>query len=173
VGRDDEEYTAFVVARYRSLVRAAVLLGCRQEDAEDAAQNALARCYVAWPRIRTADDPDAYVYRILVNGVFRGWRRKWRGEVPHGEVPERPADSDPALVVPVRESVRASLARLSSQHRQVVVLRYFADLTERQTAAVLGIAPGTVKSRASRAIALLAKDPLLASLAPAYQEEQP
>lgn len=121
-------------------------------------------------RVRAADDPDAYVYRVLVNGIFRGWRRRWRGEVAHGDLPER-GGGDPASTVPVSASVRAALGRLGPGHREVIVLRYFADLTERQTAAVLGIAPGTVKSRAARAIAALSKDPTLAGLSPAHREE--
>jgi RNA polymerase sigma-70 factor (sigma-E family) len=164
------EFPAFAAARYRPLVRAAVLLGCSMPDAEDAAQDALARCYVAWSRIRSADDPDAYAYRVLVNGVFRSWRRRWRREVPSEHLPEGGGSGDPGAVVPVGESVRAALARLRPEHRQVLVLRYFADLSESQIAAVLGIAPGTVKSRSSRAIALLSADPSMATLSPSGGE---
>lgn len=64
-GYDDEEYKAFVVARYRTLVRSAVLLGCSKPDAEDAAQDALIRCYRSRGRLSAARDPDAYVYRVL------------------------------------------------------------------------------------------------------------
>jgi RNA polymerase sigma-70 factor (sigma-E family) len=173
MARDDDGYTAFVVASYPRLVRAAILMGCPRQDAEDAAQNALARCFAAWSKVRAADDPDAYVYRILVNGLFRGWRRRWRREIPHGDLPEPVVLTDPAPAVTVRESVRAALARLSPEHRRVLVLRYFADLTERQTAAVLGIAAGTVKSRASRAIAQLSQDRSLVDLSPAHHEETP
>jgi RNA polymerase sigma-70 factor (sigma-E family) len=164
VTRDDEEYRSFVAARYRTLVRAAVLLGCSPADAEDAAQEALVRCYVAWLRVRAADDPEAYVYRMLVNGVRRARRRRWRGEIPHGDLPEPPAQDDVAGAVAVSHTLRRSLARLPLRQRQVLALRYFADLSESQIADVLGIAPGTVKSRAARAIAALSHDESLGEL---------
>jgi RNA polymerase sigma-70 factor (sigma-E family) len=167
VAREPEGFESFVVARYASMVRTAVLLGIRPADAEDAVQDALARCYAAWSRGGQAHDPDAYAYRVLVNGVRRAGRRRWTGEVPHAEPPpfrhrgdgRTDADhADPASTVPLAQSVRAALGRLSRTHRQVLVLRYFADLSEAQTARVLGVAPGTVKSRTSRAVTLLARD---------------
>ena len=168
---DDDDYVAFVDARYARLVRAAVLLGCGRAEAEDAVQDALLRCYGAWARVSAADDRDAYVYRVLVNGIARARRRRWRGEVPHGDVPEPPPTGDPAADVSLGQSVRASLDRLAVEQRQVLVLRYFADLSEAQIATVLGIAPGTVKSRASRAIAVLAEDPSLTALVTRTPEE--
>lgn len=168
---DDDDYLGFVAARYPHLVRAAVLLGCRRHDAEDAVQDALVRCYGSWGRVSAADDRDAYVYRVLVNGIVRGRRRKWRGEIPHGDLPEPAPTGDPADEVSTSHSIRASLDRLGVEQRQVLVLRYFADLSEAQIAAVLGVAPGTVKSRASRAIAALSADPELRALVSRTQEE--
>jgi RNA polymerase sigma-70 factor (sigma-E family) len=167
----DEEYKGFVVARYRTLVRAAVLFGCSPQDAEDATQEALIRCYRAWPRVAAADDPDAYVYRVLVNGIARGRRRKWHGEVPYETLPERANHEDPAVGVSLSHPVRESLRRLAPEQRQVLVLRYFADLTEAQIAAVLGIAAGTVKSRASRALEALSRDTTLGDLQFTTHEE--
>ena len=170
VEREQQQFEAFVAGHYPAMVRAGVLLGLRHADAEDAVQEALARCFAVWPRVRSADDPDAYAYRVLVNVVRRAGRRRWTGELPQAEpsqatraVPRAdgggdPAYRDPALTVPQAQPVRAALGRLSRAHRQVLVLRYFADLTEAQTARVLGIAPGTVKSRSARAMALLARD---------------
>ncbi len=171
MGRDDEGFRSFAAARYAPLVRAAVLLGCSRPDAEDAAQEALSRCYAAWSRVRAADDPEAYAYRVLVNGVARGRRRRWRGEVPHADLPEPAARPDPEPDILLRAAVGAALGRLSREHRQVVVLRFFADLGERRTADVLGVPPGTVKSRTARAIALLAADPALADLLPTAERE--
>jgi RNA polymerase sigma-70 factor (sigma-E family) len=168
---DDDDYMGFVVARYGQLVRAAVLFGCSHADAEDAVQDALIRCYSAWGKVTAADNRDAYVYRVLVNGISRGRRRKWRGETPYPTMPEPVPTDDPAAVVSLGQSIRASLARLSTEHRQVLVLRYFADLSEAQIATVLGIAPGTVKSRASRAIAALSEDESLAELIPRSHRE--
>ncbi|WP_028637352.1 SigE family RNA polymerase sigma factor [Nocardioides sp. URHA0032] len=169
--RPDEDYQAFVDARYARLVRSAVLFGCSEQDAEDAVQEALIQCYGAWGRVSTADDRDAYVYRVLVNGITRSRRRRWRGEIPYRDLPEPPATEDPAAGVSLSQSIRASLARLGREQRQVLVLRYFADLTEAQIATVLGIAPGTVKSRASRAIAVLSEDRSLDDLITRTHEE--
>jgi RNA polymerase sigma-70 factor (sigma-E family) len=171
---DESEYAGFVAARYGTLVRAAVLLGCRRPDAEDAAQDALIRCYLAWSRVRSADDPDAYVYRILVNGISRSRRRRWWGERPSAELPEPESTmrDELATAVSTSESVRSALARLRTEHREVLVLRYYADLSEHQTAQVLGIAQGTVKSRTSRAIAALSEDPRLADLVSLTSEEE-
>ena len=162
--RADDEYSGFVVARYRALVRAAILFGCSVQDAEDAVQEALVRCYVAWPQVSAALDRDAYVYRVLVNTITRGRKRKWRGETPHSELPEHASADDLAAITSVSETVRASLRRLGAEQREVLVLRYFADLTEAQIASVLRIAPGTVKSRAARAIAALSEDDSLSGL---------
>jgi RNA polymerase sigma-70 factor (sigma-E family) len=172
MARDDEDFSAFIVARYGTLVRSAVLLGCSRQEAEDAVQDALLRCYRSWARVKRAQDPDAYVYRVLVNGIFGGWRRRWRHEIPVGELPEPAAGEDIARDVLMRHGVRTGLLSLGVQHRQVLVLRYFVDLTEAQVAEVLGIPRGTVKSRASRAIAQLAQDSSLAELV-TTQEEQP
>ena len=169
---DYDDYRAFVDARYARLVRAAVLFGCREQDAEDAVQDALVRCYASWGRVRAADDRDAYVYRVLVNGITRGWRRRWRGEIPYQELPEPTPSGDPATEVSLSHSIRASLQRLGPEQRQVLVLRYFADLTEAQIATVLGVPPGTVKSRASRAIAALSEDASVRDLIARTHEEK-
>jgi RNA polymerase sigma-70 factor (sigma-E family) len=169
---DEDDYRAFVDARYARLVRAAILFGSGVQDAEDAVQEALIRCYAAWSRVSAADDRDAYVYRVLVNGISRGRRRRWRGEIPYQVLPEPPPTDDPATAVSLSHSIRTSLDRLGREQRQVLVLRYFADLTEAQIATVLGIAPGTVKSRASRAIAALSEDESLRDLMTRTHEEK-
>ena len=169
---DEDDYRAFVDARYARLVRAAILFGSGEQDAEDAVQDALIRCYGAWARVSAADDRDAYVYRVLINGIARSRRRRWHGEIPYQQVPEPPPTDDPATKMSLSHSVRASLERLGHEQRQVLVLRYFADLTEAQIAAVLRIAPGTVKSRASRAIAALSEDESLSDLIARTHEEK-
>jgi RNA polymerase sigma-70 factor (sigma-E family) len=168
---DTDDYSRFVVARYAHLVRAAVLFGCCRQDAEDAVQETLIRCYSSWGRVSAAHDRDAYVYRVLINGIARGWRRKWRGEIPYTDMPEPPPTDDLATDVSLSHIIRASLERLGPEQRQVVVLRYFADLTEAQIASVLGIARGTVKSRASRALAVLSEDESLSDLITKTHEE--
>jgi RNA polymerase sigma factor (sigma-70 family) len=108
---------------------------------------------------------------VLVHGILRGRRRKWHGETPHGDLPEPDAQEDVAGNVSVSRSVRTALGRLGLEQRQVVVLRYFADLSEAQIALVLGVARGTVKSRASRALAALSTDATLTDLLVTPHEE--
>lgn len=153
----DPDFSAYVAARWSGLVRAAVLLGCARPDAEDLVQTALVRCYRAWPRVRRADDPDAYVYRVLLNCLASSRRRRWWGERPTAELPAVEA-TDHAELASVRASVVAALAGLGEDQRRVLVLRFWADLTEQQTAEVLGVAVGTVKSRTSRALARLSAE---------------
>jgi RNA polymerase sigma-70 factor (sigma-E family) len=163
VDRDDD-YTAYVNARWASLVRAAVLLGCSRPDAEDIVQATLVRCYVSWTKVHAASDRNAYVYRILVNTLTSSRRRRWWAERPTAEVPTPVTDLDSFDRADLTDGVRRALAELGPDSRAVVVLRYYADLTEAQTADVLGIALGTVKSRMSRALAKLALDPHLSDL---------
>lgn len=149
------DFSEYVVARRTALVRAAVLLGCPQPDAEDVVQTALLRCYRSWRRVVKADQPDAYVYRVLVNTLIDARSRLWNGELPTEQLPDRPAESVDATT---GLAVRRALAAMTREHREVLVLRYYADLSERETADVLRIPPGTVKSRTSRALAALAAD---------------
>lgn len=157
----DREFDEFVAARWPRLVRAAVLLGCGSHEAEDVTQTALTRCLVGWSKVRRADDRDAYVYRVLVNTFTDTRRRRWRGEQPTEHLPEV-VTADGTRDVIVRDAVDRALAKLSADQRTAVVLRYYANLTEVQMAAVLDVAPGTVKSRLSRALSTLAADPDLA-----------
>ena len=62
----DEEYSAYVSARWSTLMRSAILLGCQVHEAEDLVQATLVKCYVAWDKVRKAHDKDAYVFRVLV-----------------------------------------------------------------------------------------------------------
>jgi RNA polymerase sigma-70 factor (sigma-E family) len=164
------DFEAFMTARWAGLVRAAVLMGADLHAAEDLAQAALVDCHRRWSRVQGARDPAAYVHRILVNRMRASRRRRWRGEVPtdlaaqHGRHRVPCAGGDVAESVSVSHGVREALARLPLVQRQVVVLRHFCDLSEQQTAEVLDIAAGTVKSRLSRAMAALASDPLLSPL---------
>ena len=152
----DDDFAAYMRARWTTLVRSAILLGCSGADAEDLAQVALTRCYAVWPRVRDADNPDAYVYRVLVNAHRDSRRRRWWGERPTERVPDTAETFDPFAELDVADSVRRALAELSAAHRAVVVLRFFAHLSEYDTAQALGVPAGTVKSRTSRALAALA-----------------
>jgi len=159
----DEDFSAFVESRWGRLVRSAVFLGCSSSEAEDIVQSALVRCLVHWPKVRDADDPDAYVHRVVINTFTSARRRRWIRERAVTRLPERPSP-DRTGEVDTADAVVRSLQRLAVDQRTAVVLRYYAGLSEGQMAGVLGVAPGTVKSRLSRALKVLSEDPHLAEL---------
>ena len=159
--RDEEGFAEFATANARRLRHAARLLTGDDLRAEDLLQTALARTYLRWDRIR-ADDPMAYVRRVLYTAHADWWRRRWREEYPAAELPDVPAAGDHAAQTVERDRLRAALAGLSPRERAVVVLRFYEDLSERETAATLGIATGTVKSACSRALGKLRVSPVLA-----------
>lgn len=148
---DDEDFSAYVAAHWSGLVRAARYLGCSPHEAEDVVQSALIRCYRSWSRVRRADRVDAYVHRVLVTTLAKSRRRRWHGEVPTERLPE--TTSRHGSVDDATADLHRALQGLSLDHRTVLVLRFVVDLTEEQTADVLGVPVGTVKSRVSRALA--------------------
>lgn len=148
------DFTDYVAARRTALVRSTVLLGCPQPDAEDIVQTALLKCFRHWRKVQRADRPEAYVYRVLLTTLTDARSRRWTGELPTAELPEGIVDADPSVGV----AVRRALAGMPTEQRHVLVLRYYADLTEREIADLLDIAPGTVKSRAARGLAALATE---------------
>ncbi|MGZ4575991.1 MAG: SigE family RNA polymerase sigma factor [Mycobacteriaceae bacterium] len=163
MGERHGDFAEYAAARWPSLVRTAVFLGCRPDDAQDLVQTTLVKCFVAWSKVTRADDRDAYVYRMLLNALRDGRRRHWTRELPV-HVPPESAVPDLAAAVDLAVSVDRALGRLSAEHRQVLTLRFLAGLSEQQTATALGVPVGTVKSRASRALALLASDGTLSDL---------
>jgi RNA polymerase sigma-70 factor (sigma-E family) len=154
-----EEFSAFAASRWPGLVRLAFGLTGDRWLAEDIAQTALARAYVAWRRVSRADDPDAYLRRILVNASHHRFRRRRVTEQP-GDLPEILVEG-PADLVGERAALLAALHQLPPRQRAVVVLRYWEDLTDAQIAAALGCSPGTVRSQLSRALAKLRQSPAL------------
>lgn len=162
---NEAAYADYVEQSWPTLVRAAVFLGARPHEAEDLAQTTLVRCYTGWDRVSSADNRDAYVYRMLLNCLRDVRRTRWwkdrQYDVPEAAPRAHPGPDD-AERIAVADAVHRALAALSKPNRDVVVLRYFVQLTERQTAEALDIPPGTVKSRLSRALAhLAANDHLL------------
>jgi RNA polymerase sigma-70 factor (sigma-E family) len=144
-------------------LRPAYLLTHDHALAEDLVQTALAKAWPAWSRIQ--GEPDPYVRKVLVNTFASWWRRRWNGERPTEVLPEVAA-VDHGEAVATRAGLVDALARLPRRQRAVVVLRYFEDLTEAQTADVLGITVGTVKSQTSKALAALRVSPALTDQAP-------
>ncbi|WP_323747547.1 SigE family RNA polymerase sigma factor [Catenulispora rubra] len=149
----DADFTAFVAANGGRLIHIAELLSGEPHRAADLAQAALEKAYPRWNRIRS-DNPMAYIRTILVN-QHKTWWRRYRDREQLGNVPERATAYDFAHEHSQRMVVLDALAKLTKRERQVVVLRYYADLSEAQTAAELGISQGTVKSTMHRALARL------------------
>jgi RNA polymerase sigma-70 factor (sigma-E family) len=117
-------------------------------------QNALASALVSWRRLRDVADMDAYMYTALVHARSRWWRRRWHGEIPSAHLPESATVDETARLDRYDELIVA-LRELPARQREAVVLRYFEDLTEAQTAQLLRCSVGTVKSQTSRGLAKL------------------
>jgi RNA polymerase sigma-70 factor (sigma-E family) len=155
--RDRDAFDAFVRARLPHLLRLGRALTGSEHAGADLVQDALERSLMRWSRIES-DDPEGYVRRVMVTRNISAWRRVRRERLT-AQVPETPYDdprADPSLW--------AAMAQLPPRQRAVIALRYYEDLTEAQTAELLGVSAGTVKSQASRAMAKL-RD-LLADEAP-------
>jgi RNA polymerase sigma-70 factor (sigma-E family) len=155
----DGEFREFMRARWPVMVRLAYGLTGDQGHAEDVAQAAFTRAYASWPRVRRSGDPDAYVRQIVVNQNRNRFRKHRVAERLTGSLPESGfvdvAATDAARDYDERSALIAALQRLGPRQRAVVVLRYWMDLTEHETAAALNCSVGTVKSQASRALATL------------------
>ncbi len=151
----DTEFSEFMHARWYQLVRLGFGLTGDRQAAEDLAQTAFARAYASWSRVRKADDPDAYVRRIVVNANRNRFRKVRVSELLTDSLPELAVPSDPASQRDDRAVLVDALMRLSHGQRAAVVLRYWLDLTEAETAEVLGCSIGNVKSQAARGLAKL------------------
>jgi RNA polymerase sigma-70 factor (sigma-E family) len=154
----DADFAAYLAARQPSLLRTAYLLTGNRHDAEDLVQTAFAKLYLSWDKVRDTGSMDGYVRRILVNEHNSLWRRAWKRrehtaddavlsahDRPHHDV------HDDGVGAALWEVVQT----LPRKARAVVVLRYYEEMSEAETAAVLGISVGTVKSQTSRALAAL------------------
>src|SRR3954470_2007067 len=170
----EADFAAYLDARQASLLRTAYLLTGNRHDAEDLVQTAFAKLYLSWDKVRDRGSMDGYVRRILVNEHNSLWRRAWKKrehvaadetlhalDRPHHDSPD---DGTGAALWDVVQT-------LPRKARAVVVLRYYEELSEAETAAVLGISVGTVKSQASRALAAL-RERTPEALRPSHREEE-
>jgi RNA polymerase sigma-70 factor (sigma-E family) len=144
-----EVFDAFVRARHQALLRYGTVLTGDPHSGADLVQDALERTGLAWSRVQQQGDPEGYVRRVMANRSISTWR-KLRRERLVGDPPEASYEDQP-----VDRVLWEVLARLPRRQRTVLVLRYYEDLSEAEIARVLGIAPGTVKSQASKGIAAL------------------
>ncbi|MET7371111.1 SigE family RNA polymerase sigma factor [Micromonospora arida] len=150
----EEQFREFVAARSAALLRTAYLLTGDWATAEDLLQTALTKTYLAWKRLGGIEAVEPYARRVMVNTSTSWWRRRWHGERPTEVLPER-AGVDEIEQQLDRDLLWRHLRALPNRQRAVLVLRYYEDMSEAQTAAMLDISPGTVKSQASRALATL------------------
>lgn len=151
----DVEFEEYMAARQPSLLRTAYLLTGDRHGAEDLVQTSLAKLYLSWDKVQRRELVDGYVRRIMVNEHNSVWRRAWkRREVPTEAVPDRVGVED-RHDHGERSALWEFVQTLPRRQRAVVVLRYYEDLSEAETADLLGISVGTVKSQASRALAAL------------------
>ena len=159
--RHDGDFAAYTAARWPAIVRSLVLLGCPQPEAEEVARRGLARCYLAWARVRESDDIDVRVYREVLD-----CRERARGRTAVAD----PAASDPSVAEParvdraagdptdavlVRHALEQALGRLPDEDRSVVVLRFAAGLSEVQVSELLELTTDEVESRLAAALAAL------------------
>jgi RNA polymerase sigma-70 factor (sigma-E family) len=150
-----EDFAEFVRTRHRSLVRYGVILTGDHGHGEDLAQDALVKTYRAWRRLHPDGDPEAYTRRVMTRAAWRAGRRLWRRREVPTDTPPDVATADPYQRADTTQLVLTALRTLPAQQRVVLVLRYWAGLSEVEIATQLGCSPGTVKSRASRAITTL------------------
>jgi RNA polymerase sigma-70 factor (sigma-E family) len=154
----DEEFDAFMRGRWPAMVRLGYALTGDVGHAEDLAQAAFARAYASWGRVRRAGDPDAYVRRIVINEHRRRFRKHRVAEELRGDLGDAAGGHQEHQALDDRRALLDALRALGPRQRAVVVLRYWLDLSEAETAAALNCSVGTVKSQASRALATLRKN---------------
>lgn len=157
-------FRRFVESHSRDLLKAAWLLTGDWYAAEDLVQTALAAAAPKWTSLTRPDAPQLYVHRVMMTTFLRWRGRRWTGEVASGAPAQNPVEPDWSGGVDVRRSLLPALGALPARQRAVVVLRYFADLSEAQTAELLGCSVGSVKRHASRALTTLRRMPAVAEI---------
>jgi RNA polymerase sigma-70 factor (sigma-E family) len=151
---DVSAFTDLVATRSGALFRTAYLVVGDHQLAQDLLQEALVKAYAAWPRLRDPSKAEAYVRRTIVTTATSWRRRRSFHERPIETVPERSSDDATEQLV-VQDALWAELRSLPPRQRAALVLRYYEDLTEAQTAEAMGCSVGTVKSQVSDALTKL------------------
>ena len=150
--RDDAAYVEFVAASQQRLRRTAYLMTGDWQAAADAAQEALVRVYVAWPRLERSGGLPAYARRALVSAVIDAGRRRSTRERYEGRFPPASDRSEHADGVVDRRHLLEALGALAPRQRACLVLRFFDDLSVADVAHTLGCSEGTVKSQTSKGL---------------------
>ncbi|MDX6260481.1 MAG: hypothetical protein QOH84_2169 [Kribbellaceae bacterium] len=152
--RDEAEFTQFATVAIGRLRRTAYLMCGDWHRAEDAAQDALLRIYRRWDKLNRQNGLNTYAHKVVVSVVLDQSRRPWRREQATAEPADLPRP-DAATTIDDRQLVIAALAAIPAGRRACVVLRHYADLSLEETAEILGITVGTVKSQTSKGLAQL------------------
>ena len=149
---DGADLERLLAQRGRQLMRVAIALTGTREAGEDLLQAALERV-LRKPR-HVAGDTEGYVRQVLYNLAADGWRRRgrWRRTLPLLRAPDSATAADGTAVVDLRDALARLLYQLPPRQRAVIVLRYWEQRSEAETAALLGCSEGTVKSAASRGL---------------------
>ncbi|MFC7245433.1 SigE family RNA polymerase sigma factor [Catellatospora aurea] len=150
---EEERFRMFVAERMDRWRRTAYLLSRDWHTADDLVSITVGKLYRHWRKVRTADNPDAYAQRVLTRAWLDETARPWRRERVTAELPERAAYEAHGFLD--RDGLNALLGSLGPGQRAVVVLRYYLDYSVEQTAEVLGISVGTVKSQSARGLEAL------------------
>ncbi|BEP13963.1 SigE family RNA polymerase sigma factor [Acidothermaceae bacterium B102] len=150
--QEPDGFREFVASRSRALTRTAWLLTGDWFAAEDLVQTSLAKTWPRWERLVQDGAPELYVRRVMINTYATWWRRRWRHEVATQDLPDAVDRDDVYAQVDLRSVLSAALAGLPNRQRATIVLRFMDDLTEAQTAEVLGCSIGTVKSQTAKAL---------------------
>ena len=171
-GFREEDFREFVEHRSKALLRTAYLLAGDWATAEDLLQIALTKTFLAWKRLGHIEAVEPYARRVLVNTATSWWRRRWHGERPTEVLPETAAADhlDESLE---RDAMWRHVRALPNRQRAVLVLRYYEDQSEAETARLLGVSVGTVKSQTSRALATLRERLTVEGVRPAVRTESP
>jgi RNA polymerase sigma-70 factor (sigma-E family) len=155
---DDREFTEFVRVHSAALLRTAYFLTGDRGLAEDLLQSTLTRTYLRWHRIEHRGAELSYARKTMASTAVTWWRRmSWHAERPRDDLPPLPVE-DGTAEVDERAGIVAAVRRLPPRQRAVVALRYLEDLSEAETARLLGCSAGTVKSQASRALKTLRRE---------------
>ena len=158
--RDASDLTAFsefVDTRSSALFRTAYLMVGDHQLAQDLLQEALVKTLIAWPRLRDRANVDAYTRRIIVTTSISWRRRRSFHERPSSDLPET-LDADPVEDLVTHDAVIAALRTVPPRQRAAIVLRYYQDLTEAQTADAMGCSVGAVKSQVAAGLARLRRE---------------
>jgi RNA polymerase sigma-70 factor (sigma-E family) len=152
--REATAFTDFMSARSASLFRTAYLIVGDHQLAQDLLQESLIKTYMAWPRLRDPSKAEAYTRKTIVTTAISWRRRRSFHERPMDPLPDT-AVPDPGEAVTTHASLVTKLRTLPPRQRAAIVLRYYEDLSEAQTAEVMGCSVGAVKSHVSTGLVRL------------------